>query len=409
MPKPKRLPSYRLHKPSGQAVVDLNGRTFYLGPHGTKTSKAEYDRLIAEWLVNGRRTPDRTDDQPERLICELIAAYWEFVQDYYRKNGRATDEQGHVRVLLRHLQRLYGGTPAIKFGPLRLKAFRHTLVEIDWSRSYINDQIARLKRMFKWAVENEHVPGRVFEDIKNIVGLRRGRTVARETAPVKPVAESHVKAIEPFVARQVWAMIRLQRLSGMRPGEACIVRSCDIEMDGDVWEYRPHEYKTEHHDIERVVCLGLDAQAIVREFLKPDTGAYLFSPTDAEADRRAKLHAERKTPLKYGNRRGSNRKNKPGRKAGERYTTDSYRRAIERGCKLAFPAPDDLDKEQTKQWHKEHCWHPNQLRHTSGTKVRKQFGLEAAQVHLGHAKANTTEIYAERNLELAREIARQIG
>ncbi|MCH8853107.1 MAG: site-specific integrase, partial [Planctomycetes bacterium] len=41
--------------------------------------------------------------------------------------------------------------------------------------------------------------------------------------------------------------------------------------------------------------------------------------------------------------------------------------------------------------------------------VRKQVGLEAAQVHLGHAKANTTEIYAERNLELAREIARQIG
>ena len=87
----------------------------------------------------------------------------------------------------------------------------------------------------------------------------------------------------------------------MRPGEVCIVRACDIETDGDVWEYRPHEHKTEHHDIERVVDLGEQAQAIIREFLKPDTEAYLFSPADAEADRRIRLHADRKTPLKYGN------------------------------------------------------------------------------------------------------------
>ncbi|MCH8853321.1 MAG: site-specific integrase [Planctomycetes bacterium] len=409
MPKLEKFPKYRLHKSSGQAVVVLDGESFYLGPHGTENSKAKYDRLIAEWLANGRRVPDNHRNGPDRLMCELSSAYWDFVQDYYRKNGRPTDEQGHVRVLLRHLQRLYGRTPAIKFGPLRLKAFRLKLIDADWSRSYVNDQIARLKRMFKWAAENEIVPGRVFEDLKNVAGLRKGRTAARETAPVRPVSEEHVKAIEPHVARQVWAMIRLQRLTGMRPGEACIVRSCDIEMDGDIWDYRPHEYKTEHHDIERIIPLGLGAQAIVREFLKPDTEAYLFSPADAESERRAKLHAERKTPLKYGNRPGTNRKSKPGRQVGERYTTDSYRRAIERGCKLAFPAPDGLDKEQTKHWHKEHRWHPNQLRHTSGTKVRKQFGLEAAQVHLGHAKANTTEIYAERNLELAREIARQIG
>ena len=125
--------------------------------------------------------------------------------------------------------------------------------------------------MFRWGAENEIVPGAVVRDIDNVAGLRKGRTTARETAPVKPVAEGHVEAIEPFVSRQVWAMIRLQRLTGMRPGEARIMRACDIEMDGDVWEYRPHEHKTEHHDIERTVYLGLDAQAIVREFLKPNT------------------------------------------------------------------------------------------------------------------------------------------
>jgi hypothetical protein len=48
-------PSYRKHKASGQALVTIGGQDMYLGPHGTKTSKSEYDRLIGEWLANGRR------------------------------------------------------------------------------------------------------------------------------------------------------------------------------------------------------------------------------------------------------------------------------------------------------------------------------------------------------------------
>jgi hypothetical protein len=38
-----RLLKYRKHRASGQAVVTLNGRDFYLGPHNTKASKLEYD------------------------------------------------------------------------------------------------------------------------------------------------------------------------------------------------------------------------------------------------------------------------------------------------------------------------------------------------------------------------------
>ena len=67
------------------------------------------------------------------------------------------------------------------------------------------------------------------------------------------------------------------------------------------------------------------------------------------------------------------------------------------------------DPERLKAWQKEHHWHPHQLRHTAGTKTRKLFGLEAAQAHLGHSKADVTPVYAERNLALAREIAAKIG
>ena len=49
-----RLPKYGKHKASGQAVIQLDGQDIYLGPHGSKAGRIEYDRVVAEWLANGR-------------------------------------------------------------------------------------------------------------------------------------------------------------------------------------------------------------------------------------------------------------------------------------------------------------------------------------------------------------------
>lgn len=71
MPKLKvRIPKYRLHKASGKAVVTLNGRDIYLGEYGSEASQAEYNRLLAEWQLNGRATPQSRED--ELTIDELI-------------------------------------------------------------------------------------------------------------------------------------------------------------------------------------------------------------------------------------------------------------------------------------------------------------------------------------------------
>ena len=84
MPKLKhRVPSYRLHKPSGNAIVVLNGKSFYLGPHGTQVSRDEYDRIVGTWQANGRRLPPPRDEQTGPTVTELIAAYWRFAQEYY--------------------------------------------------------------------------------------------------------------------------------------------------------------------------------------------------------------------------------------------------------------------------------------------------------------------------------------
>ena len=67
------------------------------------------------------------------------------------------------------------------------------------------------------------------------------------------------------------------------------------------------------------------------------------------------MSEERTTYLSCGNIPGSNRKEKPERSAGERYTTDSYRRAIQRACDHAFPPPETLAKQECEtetQWNK---------------------------------------------------------
>ena len=119
--------------------------------------------------------------------------------------------------------------------------------------------------------------------------------------------------------------------------------------------------------------------------------------------------------------------NRTQRPPGERYNRISYGTAVDRACDRAFPPTGELgrrkgesrarwwarltpaEREEVKAWRKARRWHPNQLRHTFATRVRKEHGLEAAQVLLGHARADVIQVYAERNLTLAAEVAARIG
>src|SRR5262249_34744327 len=109
------LPKYRKHRASGQAIVTLCGRDHYLGPHGTKASRLEYDRHIAEWLAAGRRTLVHRDDPEGLTVVELIAAYKRHAEGYYRKNGRMTSEVGTILIAAKVLKDLYGREPVNEF------------------------------------------------------------------------------------------------------------------------------------------------------------------------------------------------------------------------------------------------------------------------------------------------------
>ena len=445
------LPAYKLHKGSGQAYAYYRGRYHYFGAHETPESRERYARFIAELAARpeGDSPPSSPDRQTNLLVAELCASYLEHAVSYYRKNGRSTNHLSAVQRALRYCDALYGSTDAADFGPLSLRAIIEQMIADGLARSTINDTIGVIKRVWKWAVSHELVPPATWQALQSVPGLRKGRTAARETEPILPVEDAVVHATLPFLPQVVADMVRFQRLTGCRPGEVCEVRPQDIDRSGDIWLYVPASHKTEHHGRQRVIYIGPKTQEVLRPYLLRAAEAFCFSPAEAAKKMREVRHAARKTPLSCGNRPGTNRKRRPKRQPGDRYMKDSYRRAITRAVAQANRARElfvelvqaitagekpteqvvettlrsarrtreDLERAIGQARRGEVVapepdlpnWHPNQLRHTAATQFRREFGLEAAQVLLGHAQANVTQVYAERDLRLGLEAAARIG
>ena len=154
------------------------------------------------------------------------------------------------------------------------------------------------------------------------------------------------------------AMVKIQLLLACRPGELVTMRASDIDMSRDVWIYRPASHKTQHHEKTRLIPIGPRAQLLLKPWLPAFSSQFVWK-------------SER----------------------GAHLTPAGYKQAIGRACKkCGIPS-----------------WAPNRLRHSGATKIREQASLDGAQVILGHSTIATTQIYAERNLNAALEIAAKIG
>jgi len=385
----RKPPSYRRHKATGYAVVTIAGRDHYLGAHGSPESIDAYKRLISEWTTAGPAATAAgaaaSKCGADFRICELLAAYYDHADRYYVKDGQPTGEAKNIKDATRSLQAIYGMTPVAEFGPMALKAVRQKMIEAKLSRRVINFRVNRIRRVFKWGVENQLVAPGVLHALQAVSALRAGRTEARETGPVRPVPEESVSAVLPFVTPQVRAMIELQQLTGMRPNEVTAMRPMDIDRSQPTWTYRPARHKTEHHGIERLIYLGPRAQAIITPYLLRPAEAYLFSPKDAVKQSRDRLRRGNNPPKKPRPR--------PKRVPGNRYTRRSYYSAIKRACEKAGIE----------------VWGPNRLRHSAATFLRRRYGIEAARVVLGHRSSAVTEVYAELDRTKAADIMAEVG
>ncbi len=207
----RKIPHYCQHKSktANRAFVVLNGKRIYLGSYDTPQSREAYHRLIAEWLANGCMLPVEPQDI---TIVEVCAHFWKHAKNYYKRpDGTSTNELNNFRQALRPLKELYSQTPAAQFGPRALKAVRQRMLDKGWARTTINKQIGRIKRVFKWAAENEIAPSEVFQSLVVVSGLKYGRTEAPETSGVKPVSDAMIAETLPHLTPMLQAMVTLVR------------------------------------------------------------------------------------------------------------------------------------------------------------------------------------------------------
>jgi len=398
MPK-TNIPNYRLHKATGQAFVELTGRRFYLGKHGSKASKEEYEKRIAEYLANGRKLPPTL--VKKGISCQELAIHFlEWAEGYYVKNGVQTATFGLCRRAVSLLVKHYGNESTNNFSPLSLDFLQKLWVENGLPRLTVNRFVCIIKRMFKHGVIYGWVDAHTSYALQAVDNLKKGRTKAPEYRDIHPVDDAAVDRTLPFLPPIVADMVRVQRLCGMRPQDVRNMRFIDIDRSRKVWCYRPFTHKMEHTEKTRFIPVGPKAQAILTSYLVEKEDApesFLFSPQDSVRLQRIEKRQKRKTFNKQGRVQPSQRnraKPNPKRAPREQYTKDSYAEAISRACKKAGVP----------------LWTPNQLRHAAGTNATANYSLEAAKELLGHASVKTTEKYYVAPLpELAERVAWETG
>lgn len=291
---------------------------------------------------------------------------------YRRRDGTQTGEATNFEEAMGPVLELFGHLRPSGFAPPELEQVQQLMIALDISLGVINARTRRIRQVWRWFVAKGICEVDVLNTLKAMLPLSPGRCDARVTDKVEAVPDALVDAVLEHVPPTLAAMIRLQWLTGMRPGEVTIMRPVDIDTTGPTWIYTPFRHKNEHRRMKRKIPLGARAKAIVEPFLAGRAlDGYLFTPAGAMAER----------GLAAGSR------------LGERYNTQAYGFAIAKVCREKGIAH----------------WSPNQLRHNLASRVRREYGLEDEQAMLGHGKTNTADIYDHTLLERAIRVAEKVG
>lgn len=344
------MPAYRLHKSTGQAVVTIKGKDYYLGKHNSTKSKAKYADLVG-------------GDGVKQSLQDLTNHYIEHSKEYYRNST----EVDRIRRAFELFHEAVGGLEVGQLSKVHFRQFLKRCVASDLCRRYTNQLFACLLRGFKWLSSNDFLAADTYHDLRLVEPLKAGRTDAIDHPLVSPAAMEDiftvVKSLQPMQA----AMVLTQLYTGMRPGEMLAMLPASIDRNLDPWVYTPKKHKNAYRGHSRKIYLGPKAQAAIAPWIDP-AFEYVFSP--------------KKIKEKLGDR-----------VPGNRYLSTSYSRMLLRACIKAGVKP----------------FTPHQLRHTAATRIVTECGWQAARAVLGHKSLNTTLIYVESELSLALPAVGRLG
>ncbi len=306
----------------------------------------------------------------------------------------------------------HGDTLAADFGPRCLTEIRGKLIKENYTRTGINSTIGRIKKFFRWCCENELCRPSLHHELSCVGGLYRNQQGTIESKPVEPASMESIAAVLPFVSPTISAMIRVQYLCGMRPGEACIMRPCDIVrldhqgQSAKIWVYYPQRHKTAWRGFSLFKAIPKAAQEILLPLLNVDSESYLFRPSDSaewSLQQRVANRRPRKTPLypcearRVAEEKRLVKRRVKKRSAGEHYTTSSYHGGLAYGF-------DKLEKAGLTATR----FTPKQLRHAILSDVSRILDQQSAQRFGGHENLKTTDIYTGLRLAELLDITRKL-
>lgn len=348
-------------------------RRVYFGKDPTK-AKHRYAAFIAS--LGG---PPALPPASSMTVADAVEAFRRHAREKYTRPS----ERHRYATAITAVANLYGPQPAATFRAKALRDVRTRLLsggKKPRSRAYINKLVRAIQTAWRWLACEELVPAEAAASVCMVRALGVGDG-GKERAPVLPPEPGIVSATLPHLPPLVRAMVQVQLLTGARPGEICRMRWEEISREPDqpvqlagtgrtvaalrcgetvVWMYAPSTHKTAKRGKTRVVPVGPQAMGLLLPYVDDQnpTGPVFRTRLDTI------------------------------------YRSDSYARAVERGCVKAGVAH----------------WHPNQLRHAAASAVAEAFSFDAAGAMLGHSGNSTaTSIYAEQAIRKAAEVAAKMG
>lgn len=313
-------------------------------------------------------------------LCERWAGHCAV---YYRdRSGARTSEAAGAVIAVRSLRELHGERMVGELRHRDIVAWRSAMEHSGVCRATVNKRLNIFRRMMRWALDGDLVSALDVAELTQVQPLKRWRSAAREYEPVMPADDAAVAATLPQLPPSTADMVRVHRLTGMRPGELCTMRWSDIDQSTTPWIYRPEHHKNEWRGHPRVVCIGPRARAVLLRHRDAAADVPIFSPVEAEAERFAAMRAAAHAPSRYDRRNADPAKR---RKLNRKWEPCGYTRSIRKACIRAGVTP----------------WAANRLRHAFATEVRRSFGLAACRAVLGHSdgESSITDRYSFAALE----------
>jgi len=329
------------------------------------------------------------------------------------KPTRSNNEHPNIHFTKRVMMFMkpYESWPIADFGPDELMAVQRALINYEYvsgktkkryTRGGVNSVIKWIRKIWKWGMGRQLITPELVQGLEEVKSLKMGDSDSPDLQKRTRVTDNDFDKLIGSVSNVIGDMLQLIWYTAMRPYEVCDMRPFDIICDDPTcWLYIPGrdqtpvgKHKTTRFERVKVIPLTAKCQEILKARIKDfNSKEFIFTPQEAMQELLDTKSDNRKTPLKCGNRPGTNRKSHPMIIPSQKYEPHALCTACKRGCTRA----------------KIELFVPYDLRRTKATATRSILGKDAAKVLLGHTKTDTTDIYLLEEVQEAMKVAKLLA